>query len=105
MPKSRPDFDLDCLIVFPDCIIVFLDCLIVSLDRLMVFQFSFPRGSARAEDAQGTPTQGHISPSILECTKKIDATNQPRFMRVRDPRGVCTRRGGGAAEEALLARK
>ena len=25
----------------------------------------FDRGTARAEDAQGTPTQSHISPSIL----------------------------------------
>ena len=30
---------------------------------------SVERGSARAEDAQGTPTQSHISPSILEYTK------------------------------------
>jgi len=29
------------------------------------------RGSARAEDAQGTPTQRHISPSILsKCRSK-----------------------------------
>ena len=25
------------------------------------------RGTTRAEDAQGTPTQSHISPSILAC--------------------------------------
>ena len=29
------------------------------------------RGSARAEDAQGTPTQSHISPSIPQHTKII----------------------------------
>ena len=29
------------------------------------------RGSARAEDAQVTPTQSHISPSILQYTRKI----------------------------------
>ena len=27
------------------------------------------RGSARAADVQGTPTQSHISPSIFEYTK------------------------------------
>ena len=30
------------------------------------------RGSARAEDVPGTPTQSHISPSILEYTKNIE---------------------------------
>ena len=28
------------------------------------------RGSTRAEDAQGTPSQSHISPSLLEHTKR-----------------------------------
>ena len=28
------------------------------------------RGAARAEDAQETPTQSHISPSILACEEK-----------------------------------
>jgi len=28
------------------------------------------RGAARADDAQGTPTQSHISPSILEYEEK-----------------------------------
>ena len=37
------------------------------------------RGSARAEDARGTPTQSHISPSILEYTK-IDANGQARAL-------------------------
>ena len=31
------------------------------------------RGAARAEDAQGTPTQSHISPSILEYEDKSTA--------------------------------
>ena len=35
-------------------------------DRLRVGWLNeFGRGAARAEDAQGTPTQSHISPSIL----------------------------------------
>jgi len=29
------------------------------------------RGTARAEDAQGTPTQSHISPSILVYEEKV----------------------------------
>jgi len=29
------------------------------------------RGTTRAEDAQGTPTQSHISPSILVCEDKF----------------------------------
>ena len=37
------------------------------------------RGSARAEDARGTPTQSHISPSILEYTK-IDDNGQARAL-------------------------
>ena len=35
-----------------------------SLDRLTVGWLS-PRGAARAENAQGKPTQSHMSPSIL----------------------------------------
>ena len=27
------------------------------------------RGAARAEDAPGTPTQSHISPSMIKCLK------------------------------------
>ena len=34
------------------------------------------RGSARTEDAQGTPTQSHISPSIFEYTTIIRAPHQ-----------------------------
>jgi hypothetical protein len=33
----------------------------------------FGRGAARAEDAQGTPTQSHISPSILVYEEKLFA--------------------------------
>ena len=29
------------------------------------------RGSARAEDAPGTPSQSHISPSVFSCTKIV----------------------------------
>ena len=37
-----------------------------SLDRLRVGWLNLSgRGAARAEDAQGTPIQSHISPSIL----------------------------------------
>jgi len=48
----------------------------VSHDRNMVMTFPFSRlidserGAARAEDAQGTPTQSHISPSILVYDEK-----------------------------------
>ena len=38
----------------------FLDGLLAIRDRLRV-----ARGAATAKDAQGTPTQSHISPSIL----------------------------------------
>jgi len=33
------------------------------------------RGAVRAEDAQGTPTQSHISPSILVYEEKTSAAN------------------------------
>ena len=36
------------------------------VDSGLVGSTNFPgRGAARAVDAQGTPTQGHVSPSIL----------------------------------------
>ena len=38
------------------------------VDRLRVAG----RGTTRAEDAQGTPTQSHITPSILVYEKKIE---------------------------------
>ena len=33
--------------------------------------FSVGRGSARAEDAQGTPNQSHISPSIISMQRLL----------------------------------
>ena len=40
------------------------------VDRLRVGRLNGSgRGSVRAEDAQGTPTQSHISPSIFLYTK------------------------------------
>jgi len=33
--------------------------------QILIFSQMSGRGAARAEDAQGTPTQSHISPSIL----------------------------------------
>ena len=41
-------------------------------------------GTARAENDQGTPTQSHISPSILVCEKK------PKREAGRGRRGLCT---------------
>ena len=43
--------------------------------------FIIEKGSTRAEDAQGTPTQSHVSPSILEYTKIIC-----RFFFIHTPR-------------------
>ena len=37
------------------------------------------RGAARAEDAQGTPTQSHISPSILVYEDKKSLTHFKMF--------------------------
>ena len=36
------------------------------------------RASARAENAQGTPTHSHMSPSKLECTMKKKRKNASR---------------------------
>jgi hypothetical protein len=44
-----------------------LDFQVKVLDSLRV---GFGMGAARAEDAQGTPTQSHISPSILVYEEK-----------------------------------
>jgi len=46
--------------------------LVVSTD----FRSSHGRGSARADDAQGTPTQSHISPSIV-----YEDNDETRFSR------------------------
>jgi hypothetical protein len=37
----------------------------VNVERLSGDRLRFGRGAAREEDAQGTPTQSHISPSML----------------------------------------
>ena len=47
------------------------------------------RGAARAEDAQGTPTQSHISPSIL-------INISPPFSPEKGGAGGCARAGCGA---------
>jgi len=48
-----------------------LGCQVNVLDRLRVGWINgFGRVAARAEDAQGTPTQSHISPSILSYEDK-----------------------------------
>ena len=56
------------------------------------------RGTARAEDAQGTPTQSHISPSILlyEDNTKVGAALLVQQMRAGT---VQLRGGGGQGEE------
>jgi len=41
---------------------IFIDDLLV---RILSGESPYGRGSARAEDVQGTPTQSHISPSML----------------------------------------
>ena len=47
------------------------------------------RGVARAEDAQGTPTQSQILPSILVDEDKIDS---------QSPHSVMYRRSGGSLQ-------
>ena len=41
---------------------IFIDGLLV---RILSGESPYGRGSARAEDVQGTPTQSHVSPSML----------------------------------------
>ena len=55
---------------------------------VFAFRFLSGRGTARAEDAQGTPSQRHISPSILVYDEKIrnpsfssQESDQHRFER------------------------
>ena len=43
------------------------------IDSGLVGSTDFGRGTVRAEDAQGTPTQSHISPSILVYEEKTFA--------------------------------
>ena len=46
------------------------------------------RGTARAEDAQGTPTQSHISPSILVYEdSRLDLENGSSQLRIPDLTG------------------
>ena len=48
------------------------------IDSGLVGSTDFGRGSARAEDAQGTPSQSDVSPSILSIRRK----NGPRLPNV-----------------------
>ena len=48
-------------------------------DRLRVGWLLSGRGTARAEDAQGTPTQSHISPSILVHEDKRPPQASPKL--------------------------
>jgi len=43
------------------------------------------RGAARAEDAQGSPTQSHISPIILVYEGKPGVYNTPRDTKRKHP--------------------
>jgi len=57
------------------------------------------RGTTRAEDAQGTPTQSHISPSILVYEDKKGLRMSARVMSggtLRSGRSHTTRRCRGA---------
>jgi len=54
------------------------------------------RGTARAEDAQGTPTQSHISPSILVYEDYTDAS-KPLTSSMHGGRGVAGERAGGVS--------
>jgi len=58
------------------------------VDRLRVGWLNgFWQGTTRAEDAQGTPTQSHISPSILVYEDKTIKLFPPRSAAV-DPRAL-----------------
>ena len=52
------------------------------------------RGAARAEDAQGTPTHSHISPSILvyEDQRQDLAARQAAVREVREDLQTCNMR-------------
>jgi len=45
------------------------------------------RGTTRAEDAQGTPTQSHISPSILVYEENRHSFLSDAYVRYQRPRG------------------
>ena len=58
-----------------------------AVDRLEVGWFngfSSRRGAARAEDPQGTPTRGHMSPSILVHEDYIERSHGPARISGRD---------------------
>ena len=59
---------------------------------------SFLIRSARAEDAQGTPTQSRMSPSILQHSKKIrqETTTLDPFQREAQPPGSLLARDPGS---------
>ena len=59
-----------------------------AIDRLRVSG----RGTARAEDAQETPTQSHVSPSILVYEEKYQSLLRP-VLRARLRRTRCVGRG------------
>ena len=42
------------------------------IDSGLVDSTDFRKGAARAKDAQGTPTQSRIPPSILQYTKIVE---------------------------------
>ena len=58
---------LSFVLVRPKGILFALLYWISALGRLRAGWLNGGRGAARAEDAQGTPHQSHISPSLLVC--------------------------------------
>jgi len=64
-----------------------VECDTVECDRLRVdwlhgFSFGSGRGTTRAEDAQGTPTQSHISPSILVYEDNKEDTSDDQDLSI-----------------------
>ena len=55
----------------------------------MTGQFYSGRGAARAEDAQGTTTQSHISSSILVYEEMVSDTAEPHGCIAHSQRGAC----------------
>jgi len=60
------------------------------------------RGAARAEDAQGTPTQSHISPSILVNDDKRVSDLSLGLFPVDDLLGHGGHFGGNVGQESRL---
>ena len=48
------------------------ECPVKHSTQVISWMFKSGRGAARAEYAQGTPAQSHISPSILVCDDKLN---------------------------------